>query len=133
MDSAYEYAPSPTHRSSSLIALPHQPSPGMAQRPPSPPRVSSSEARAAPERTPEGPVGAAEALGQGAAADEVVEIPRAPPRLGLLGDTRERVQTAWVEGDQAFVVDEENETEELDKLFGLCYDAQQLIKLSTSL
>ena len=105
----------------------------MPQHPPSPPRASPNEVRAALEKTPEGPVGEAETLGQEAASDEVEEIPRVPPRLVLQGDTRERVQTAWVDGDQASVVDEEKENEELDKLFGLCFDAQQLIKVSVIL
>ena len=128
-DSADEYAPSPIRRSPSRTASPCQPSPGMPPCPPSPPQASPSEANEASERTPEGPVRAAKAPGQEAAAEEVEEIPRVLPRRGLQGDTQERVQAAWVEGDQSSVIDKEKENAELAKLFDLSLEAQELIKV----
>ena len=133
MDLADEYASSPTHRSSPPTALPRRPSPVASPRPSPPPLASPSGADGAPEWASEGPVGAAEALGQEAATEEVEEIPRVLPHLGLQGGAQEEVKVAWVEGDQPSVISEEKEDEELGKLFDLSLEAQELIKVSVAL
>ena len=53
------------------------------------------------------------------------------PLLGFQEGTQEPAKVGWLEGDEAFTIDEEKKEEEMERLLDQVFDVQGLIEVSS--